>query len=214
MKIFVDFDNTIFDARHEFLENFYDVFYQYGVSRDVFDETAKEFSKTPDKSGKCLSPINYIEKIIKHTGKNINKTSFINEINQFLENLETYVYEDLYEFARAFDKKDLIILSYGDNKYQKQKIDGSGIEQFFGNVIITQGSKSIEIDNYMKKYPDELAVLIDDKAEYFKSVKKLSINTKTIHILRNDKKCGNNEFCDIDEKTLSKIKTHIIDLLS
>ncbi|MEA3323146.1 MAG: hypothetical protein U9Q12_02895 [Patescibacteria group bacterium] len=123
----------------------------------------------------------------------------------FLEDLEEYVFEDFYAFVNQYDKEDLIILSYGDHDFQKQKIIGSGVEQFFVDTIITQGDKAEEIKQYMQNFPNEDTILIDDKLGYFVSVKELSMNTKTIHILRGDNVCDNGTFCDTHTNNLSKI---------
>ncbi len=206
MKIFVDFDNTIFDTHHIFLEKFYDVFYQYGVSRSVFDDTLPHFSKTALQTGKCYSPREHIKMIKKTTGKTIDEKVFLQEMAIFLEDLEECIFEDFYAFVNQYNKEDLIILSYGNEEFQNQKIDGSGIEQFFANVIITQGDKAKEIKKYMQNFPSEVAVLIDDKLGYFVSVKELSIDTKTVHILRGDNICDNNDaFCDTHINNLNEI---------
>lgn len=197
MKIFVDFDNTIFDTRHQFLEEFFGVFEKYGVSQNVFDNTLPHFSKTALQTGECYSPQEHIKIIKKITGKNIDEKVFLREMAMFLEDLEECIFADFYAFAHHYEKKDLIILSYGNHDFQKQKIDGSGVRQFFADIIITQGDKAKEIKKYMYNFPSEEAVLIDDKLGYFVSIKELSVNTKTIHILRGDNVCDDDEFCDM-----------------
>jgi len=149
MKIFVDFDNTIFDTRHQFLDDFFDIFYKYGVSREVFEETLPHFSKTALQTGRCYSPLEHIKTIKKTMGQNIGEKSFLQEMAIFLEDLEEYVFEDFYAFVNQYDKEDLILLSYGENEFQKQKINGSGVSQFFEDIIITQGDKAKEIEKYM-----------------------------------------------------------------
>ncbi len=137
MKIFVDFDNTVFDTRYQFLDDFFGVFYKYGVSREVLDSTLPYFSKTSLQTGECYSPESHIREIKKLTEQNIDEKQFSQEMEIFLEDLEKYVFEDFYEFANDFNKKDLIILSYGEDNFQSQKINGSGIKQFFEDIIIT-----------------------------------------------------------------------------
>lgn len=205
MKIFVDFDNTIFDTRHQFLDDFFEVFEKYGVSREVFEETLPHFSKTALQKGKCYSPREHIKTIKKTTGQNINEKSFLQEMTIFLEDLEKYVFEDFYAFVNQYDKEDLIILLYGDYDFQKQKIIGSGVEQFFVDTIITQGNKAKEIKKYMQNFPNADAILIDDKSEYFESVKKILFDTKTVHVVKDDNKCENHNNCDFDVSDLRVI---------
>jgi FMN phosphatase YigB (HAD superfamily) len=209
MKIFVDFDNTIFDTKHKFLDRFFDVFYYYGVSREDFDNTLPHFSKTSLQTGECYSPKKHIKKIKKITGKNIDEKVFLQEMSEFLEDLEKYVFEDFYQFVNGFDKKDLIILSYGDYEFQKQKINGSGVVQFFEDVIITQGDKTKEIEKYMQDFPNEKIVLVDDKLGYFENAKKSKLNIQTIHVVRGSDKCVQT-VCDMHITTLDKIKKSTI----
>ncbi len=206
MKIFVDFDNTIFDTRHKFLDGFFEVFYKYGVGREVFDKTLPYFSKTALQAGECYCPKRHIEEIIKKNDLRIDKKVFLREMSEFLEDLEDYVFEDFYEFVNYFDKKDLVILSYGEYNFQKQKIDGSGINKYFRDVIITDGDKTQEIEKYMQNFPNEDAVIIDDKRGYFESVKQSKVNIGTIHIVREGNECDNNKFCDTHKNKLDKIK--------
>ncbi len=207
MKIFVDFDNTIFDTHNSFAEKVFDIFDNYGISRDVLKKVISGFSSTTYEGGQCHSLLGFMQVAIKSTGKQINQIAFENEVKYFLEDLEYCVYEDFYKFANDFYKKDLIILSYGDHDFQRQKIDGSGVSQFFVDTIITQGDKAVEIKKYMQNFPGESAVLVDDKSEYFKSVKKLPLNTKTVHIVRDDNKCESDAFCDYHVKELHSIDT-------
>ena len=211
MKIFVDFDNTIFDTRHQFLNDFFGVFDKYGVSREVFYSTLSYFSKTSLQTGECYSPESHIREIKKLTEQNINEKQFLQEMEIFLEDLEKYVFdEDFYEFANNFDKKDLIILSYGEDNFQSQKINGSGVKQFFEDVIITQGDKTKEIEKYIQKCCGrdsvQVPVLIDDKLGYFESVKHSQLNIKTIHNVRGGEFCNDEKNCDMHVKTLREIK--------
>ncbi len=210
MKIFVDFDNTIFDTRHQFLDDFFGVFDKYGVSREIFDSTLSYFSKTSLQTGECYSPESHIREINKVTKQNIDERQFLQEMEIFLEDLEKYVFEDFYEFANNFDKKNLIILSYGDSDFQSQKISGSGVKQFFEDAIITQGDKTKEIEKYMQKYCGRdsacVPVIIDDKFGYFESAKNSQLNIKTIHNVRGGELCDDSKNCDKHVKTLREIK--------
>ncbi|XLQ20336.1 MAG: hypothetical protein ACKUBY_00965 [Candidatus Moraniibacteriota bacterium] len=205
MKIFVDFDNTIFDARHDFAEGLYNIFYLHGVNRGLYQKTYDSFARAIGENGELHSPKNHIVKIAGAMEMNINQKVFLQEISEFLENLEEFVFEDFYAFANQYNKKDLIILSYGEYEFQKQKIAGSGIEQFFADTIITQEDKTVEIEKYMQNFPDELVVLIDDKLGYFENAKQSEINIKTVHIVRGDSKCKNSKNCNMHISNLREI---------
>lgn len=63
------------------------------------------------------------------------------------------LYADTLPFLEsAKETHELVLLSYAMNtKFQKLKIDGSGIAHFFTDVIITQKEKGIEVKSYLAR---------------------------------------------------------------
>ena len=68
MKIFVDFDGTIFDTYHTFSDVFLKIFENYGISQDIFKDSIPHFSKTISQSCKCYSPMEHIKNVKMITG--------------------------------------------------------------------------------------------------------------------------------------------------
>lgn len=83
-----------------------------------------------------------------------------------------FIFKDFVDFAENFEKKNLILLSRGANEFQKEKIRNSGIESFFGKIIITSKDKVDEISQIYAEYSKEKIFFIDDKATEIDKVKK------------------------------------------
>ena len=105
--------------------------------------------------------------------KLFSKTEIEKKINSILDNSKNFVYPDFFDFARSFNKKDLILLSFGEINFQGTKIENSGIGSFFSEVIITQKNKTEDLKPICEKYLEEKIFFIDDKAEQIDEIKKI-----------------------------------------
>lgn len=165
MKIILDFDDTIFNTS-AFIEEKIKIFNKEGFFREEYF-------------------INY-EKVIKEKGyfdadlmidsffksKNFDKNKIKSEIEAIIKQSKVFVYEDFFDFAGSFDKKDMALLSAGLKEIQKGKIENAGIVSFFDYINIPEKYKSDEISLIAQKYPSEKIFFIDDKAKQVDKVKK------------------------------------------
>ncbi|MFZ2970204.1 MAG: hypothetical protein WA063_03595 [Minisyncoccia bacterium] len=85
---------------------------------------------------------------------------------------KSFIFKDVVDFAENFEKKDLILLSRGANEFQKEKIKNSGVEFFFGKIIIISKDKVDEISQIYAEHSKEKIFFIDDRAEEIDKVKK------------------------------------------
>ena len=104
--------------------------------------------------------------------KLFSKIEIKKKIDLILDNSKNFVYSDFFGFARSFNKKDLILLSFGEINFQRTKIKNSGVSSFFSRVIVTQKNKIKEVKPICEKYSEEKIFFIDDKAEQIDEIKK------------------------------------------
>ncbi|MEA2098185.1 MAG: hypothetical protein U9P70_03885, partial [Patescibacteria group bacterium] len=93
------------------------------------------------------------------------------EVSLILDDLSEFVYPDFFDFVKNFDKKDLILLSFGTIDFQGMKIKNSDIVSYFQEIIITNKDKTENLKNILKKNKDKKIFFIDDKAEQIDIIK-------------------------------------------
>ena len=147
----------------------------------------------------CREKIYNIYKLCEYIGKkySINLETLKSEVNDVIKNGEQFVYDDSEEYLTSLHRSDaeIILLTYTlkDNlEYQKLKIEGSGLANFFDDIIYTTTNKySINIDYknavFLDDHPDEVLGLRNKNAMQVIRVKrkeakysKIEIDTKGI----------------------------------
>ena len=165
MKIVLDFDDTIFNT-YALANNFLEVYKNAGFQEKEFwsgYEKVKEQVKDFDL--KLIADVLY-------DLKQFDKNKVKKEINRILEKMDSYIYLDFAAFAKNFKKEDLMLLSYGTTKFQKEKIEKSKIVPLLNEIIITKNDKADDFKNITRKYGSEKIFFIDDRADQIDSVKK------------------------------------------
>lgn len=132
MKIGVDFDRVLFDT-DRFNEYMKEEAGLHHVDADVYDEKG------------CYSPRKHAEA----SGIDVEK------VYGAMENLERFVYDDV-ELLEELEGHTLVIVTRGEEKYQRTKIEASGVKDLFENVYVVQeDSKDV----------DDVEFLVDDREE-------------------------------------------------
>lgn len=192
MKIYIDFDGTIFDStiQHQRLIN---IFKKYNVSEKYITNLMKENFYQKEKSYDVLAA-----RIIKE--KNL-PTTILKEVDGIYT--KDLVYPDVVPFLeKYYPKYELILLTLGNIEHQQKKIKVSELEKYFKEIIIAEKDKSkINIDYtkgiFIDNNPQELERFYNSKARYLIRIKrdidkysKIPLNVNNIP-----------EFKDFDELT-------------
>ncbi len=133
MKIGIDFDRVLFktDDFNEYLKENTGL---HHVEGSVYDEHG------------CYSPKKHAEL----SGIDVEN------VYEALDNLNQFLYRDVDELNRLKPEHELVIVTRGEKKFQKEKVRASGAHRLFDQIyIIQEGSKDIE----------GLDFLVDDREE-------------------------------------------------
>ena len=176
MKIVLDFDDCIFNT-YQFFQELLGIFKRVGFTEKEFFDNHR---RTKEKNGYFN-----LEMIIEflYQTKRFNKEKIKEEIRSFMDKSGKFVYSDFAGFAGNFGKENLILLSYGDANFQKEKIEKSGIASFFKEIIITR-DKAKSFKTIFQKYNAEKIFFIDDKADQVNQIKKYFPQVVAIKIER------------------------------
>lgn len=200
MKIFIDFDDVIFNTS-EFVKDLKKKFYSFGVSEELFQRHYYD-PKEKDKLLRKYSPERQIDRISKEI--EIDSERLKKEVENIFRNTNKYIFSDAEPFLKNFDRKNLYLISFGDKKTQKRKIDNLKIIRYFNQVKILQGKKSEVIKKLTGKEAE--AYFIDDRTKFMDDVKKSIQQIKTILFKRkegryNDKR---NKYCDFEAENFKE----------
>lgn len=134
MKLYIDFDGTLFDTDRLF-KDFIRVCNSYGVTDDMFYEAQQYFLN----KNKLFN----IEPVIKYLVEEYNIIDSIYSDIDLLFN-DSYLFEDVLDSLKELlaQGHELYMLTYGNFEFQKRKIKGSKIADYFKDIIITEFNKS------------------------------------------------------------------------
>jgi FMN phosphatase YigB (HAD superfamily) len=209
LKIIFDFDHTLFSARklYQALE---DGFKKIGVPRKLFKETFEE-SKGKGRDYKPSSQFNLIIK--KRPGIPLQELE--KNFEEILNKADKFLYPDVRPFlSKVKNKFNLVLLSYGEDEFQREKIAKSNITNFFQKIFTTSDInkvstfKKIVVSKSGSDLKEE-TIFIDDNPGALFEIKKQFPNVLTIRINRGEGKYTeekNNQNIDFNVKNLKELE--------
>lgn len=200
MNYYLDFDNTLYETSrlsNDMLKGLaYEISKKTSISEnDIFDELKSMFNR---------ENIYNIYKLAKFFAKkyNIEESILIDKVEDIILDGKKYVYDDVISFLKELKEKNHIInvLTYvakEDLSYQLTKIKGSGLSEYFDNIIISSSLKF----NLDLKYED--GIFFDDSPKDLLGL--ASRNPKILVRVRRE----NNKYSkqELDIKNLVECKT-------
>ncbi len=181
MKIIFDFDHTLFSVKklYNALEN---NFQKIGINKKLFKETFEKAAKE-----KPYNPEKQFQLIIEHNPE-VSLKLLRENFKNVLHRANTFLYPDVENFFKKAEKNiDLFLVSYGDKKFQRAKIENAGIVQFFEKIIITSDINKVSVLKKLLK-KNEKAIFVDDNPETLSAVKKEFPQIITIRMKRREGK--------------------------
>lgn len=177
MKIYLDFDDTIFDTA-AFVDKLTGVWMRAGFSEADFDRAYLETKARANDFD--------MEILIQVFGeqKSFDEVQTRRRLEKLLADAGVFVYADFFDFARRFTKADLKMLSFGTTQFQWEKIESSGVVPFFSELIITPQSKEKNFADIVAAHPAEPIFFVEDRADQVDKVKKVFPQVTTFKIER------------------------------
>lgn len=184
MKVFIDFDDVIFNTK-KFKRDLIRVFLRNGVTRQEFDNSYYTFQKRAQEWGQYYDPKKQI-KVLKKKFY-IDQKKLEKDIDELMSDLSAYVFPDVYNFISYFPKRDLFLITYGHVRHQLKKIRRCGINKCFREILIAKRNKIDVIIETCKEHnfkEKEEIIFIDDRPEQLERAEGIKRNITTFRICR------------------------------
>jgi N-acetylglucosamine kinase-like BadF-type ATPase/FMN phosphatase YigB (HAD superfamily) len=182
MKLIFDFDHTLFSTK-KLYSAFKEAFLKLGVEENLFWET---FEKSKGR-GRDYKPERQF-KLIQKSRPEIKIGKLKKSFEKILKTAPRFLYNDVSAFLKKWSKEaDLILLSYGEDNFQKLKIENSGIKKYFKKIIVT---KDIDKTKPFKKLFSEnkKIVFVEDNPQALLKTKASFPQIMTVRINRGEGK--------------------------
>ena len=163
MKIYIDFDGTLFDT-DRYMSDSIRTANEYGISDVMFNKVKKELFGEK----KLFNLDRMIDYFIEKYNINVD----IKEKTDELLNND-YLYSEVIDCLNILVNScyELYLLTYGDQEFQMKKINSSGINRYFKDIIITDRNKSeLKLDYKDSIFIDNNPVVIEDLYNLSKNI--------------------------------------------
>jgi len=206
MKLFLDFDDTLFDTRR-FREDLRRVFVGCGVSEEQFHTAYQEIKQTF--SGEKLRTYDFdrhVEMVVSLYG--VDEMLLRSRVQEFLVSSSRYFFSDTMDFLDAMREAGarIVIVSYGTAKFQYEKIEASGIAKYVDDSVIGGIDKGAEI---AKRFSEgDTGWFLEDRVEHIDAAKRANPTLQTILVSRPEGRYHDEktEYCDFVVRDLREAR--------
>lgn len=207
MKIFLDFDDVLFNTK-QFFADYQLVFARFGVSGEMFERTYAKARKNEsgvdgykyDRHMSILAEEEGMQSAVVRAG-----------VDSFVQNLQQYVFPDVREFLKERKKNGdaLYIISTGSPDFQRKKIVSAGLLEYFTEVAIAGEDKIPEFVRMMKNaHMGEKVWFFEDRTEHIGGIKQALPQVKTILVSRPEGRYhdAKTRWCDFEVHNLNEVR--------
>jgi FMN phosphatase YigB (HAD superfamily) len=162
MKLLMDFDDTVFNAR-KFKQHLFYVAERYGMSDIESLYTVARAKDIP------FSLKAFISEAVEHSG--MDKAIGLDKIyEEVMAVCESCVNEEVLRVVESVGKHNCIMVTQGDKEFQEDKIVRSGVKDYFSQVIVVPKTKKDVIEEICQRYSSQDIIFADDKAQFFNDI--------------------------------------------
>lgn len=163
----LDFDDTLFDTR-AFKEARRNALHSLGVSYEVYE---RSYLLARNRSfGRVLySDLSHAQSLVSF---GFDYEAVYRVLSHITNKSHIFLYQDTLSFLSLLQKKGhrVLVLSLGDEVFQKNKIIGSGVDSFVDKVFTVSTTKKEVLENILTKNAKDVVYLVNDKIEETKEL--------------------------------------------
>jgi hypothetical protein len=215
MKVFLDFDDVLFDTR-AYYEGLKNLFNEYGVKRELFEKAYLEIREESLVDGAwCYSFENHIARLRRYVS--FDENGLRKKLAAYITDTSQFLFPDVRAFLTVLQKSGAraYILSFGDVEHQTAKITGTGIARYIEKNIITNKEKGVALQGEGIG-AGHGSWFFDDRIKYIESVKQSFPKIQTVFVNRKEGRFHDepNEFCDYVVSNLKEAERPLLNFKS
>ncbi len=178
MRIYLDFDNTLVATKVFFRDYYKPILQGSGSTEREIEVSYSYFANGTSTQGELFSPMRQMEMLGWRTQ---TMEEALSQIENILREHRSFIFPDVVETLQALRNSGhtLILLTFGQYDFQKQKLISSGIAHLFDEIMIT-GEDKVEVVSRDRE--GEEIVFVDDKAAFMPRLNQLGV--RTFHMCR------------------------------
>lgn len=181
--IIFDFDNTLF-YEDPFAAKIRADFGACGIPQDVYNAT-----KAGAYEGEIWRQFRHMDLMAAHSRVPLRYLQ--DALDSIVNAAHTFLYPDVMPFLQQMhETHPMAILTFGDEKFQRMKIDGAGISGFFQDIIVTRNAWKDMDANMLSK--GEPALFVEDNPRALEAVKARSPHITAVRMRR-----GHGKYADM-----------------
>lgn len=187
MRIYLDFDDALVGRMTFFHDYYTPILMASGSTQREIDVSYAYFERNKE----LFSPERQMEILGWREHK---KEAALLEIENIIREHRAFIFPDVVETLQELRQRGhtLILLTYGDRGFQKQKITASGVAHLFDEIIIT-GEEKAEV--LLRDTEGEPMVFVDDKVSILNKVKEALPAVSIFHICRKEARLESCSVC-------------------
>jgi len=181
IKLFIDFDGTIFDTAG-FKKEIQGIFVRAG-----YNDADIQKAYVASSMDYCYSIEEHFERLQKI--KKINPKLTLARVGDVYKKTKKYIFDDVEEFLKNIDREkyEVILFTLGNVNFQKMKFASAGLNKYFDDAIYTPVQKWDYLSDKKIVEPNEGFVIIDDRGDTMEKISKKFRKSLAIEINRRDK---------------------------
>lgn len=143
MTIFLDFDNTLYNTSL-YKDKMVEILREFEISKEDFLDVYPEVNKN------CYSHEKFIGALSEV--KIFDTFRSLASLNNLTKNTKDFLYDDSEWFLRKYKNEcELVLVTWGNIDYQKEKVKNSGIIDYFDKTIFTDKKKHTVLADHIEK---------------------------------------------------------------
>lgn len=181
MRVYLDLDNTLLATRTFYRDFYRDLLLAEGNTEREIDVSYTFFANGATLLGEAFSPKRQMEIL---GWREVTKERVLAEIENLLRQKRGFIFPEVVPALMELRRRGvtLILLTFGNEEFQKQKIIASGIAHHFDEIKIT-GSDKTEI--LLADQEGEAIVFVDDKVEFMERLSERK-DIQTFHMCQRE----------------------------